>query len=303
MDNQDSLFNKIKSAAKNAETKPFPEMEKVWSRVDAKLDTKAEKKQNNNWKKLMIAASVIVLIAIGYQFLKEDKQDVTPINDVVKDDYKSKLITPKLQIDTNAVVITNPLIKENKNAILAKQLHVATQVTTNQSVAKKEESVMSDTVSSVSKSFNNTVSSSPKSTWYGGKKFESRGVEHPQADKITSKVNVKETKEEEKKLASILVVDGKIVNKDISSLDDDEIDSIIELPEPLYIINGVYYTEKELFGPEPTSPYAPLKKQKIETFTVLEPEKATSIYGEKGKKGIVIITTKDGKPILKKKKK
>jgi len=297
MDNQDNLFDKIKSAAENAETKPFLEMEKVWSRVDAKLDTKVEKKQNNNWKKLMIAASVIGLITIGYQFLKEDKQVITPTNDVVNDVNKSKLITPKLQIDTNAVVITNPLIKENKNDILSKQLNAVTQVT----LAKTEEGAISDTLSLLSKGYN-TASSNLNSTWYGGRKFESRGVEHPEADKTATKVTVKETKEEQKKLAPLLIVDGKIVNKDISSLEDEEIDSILELKEPLYIINGVYYTEKELFGPEPTSPYAPLKNQKIETFTILEPEKAFSIYGEKGKKGIVIVTTKDGKPIPQKKK-
>ena len=61
------------------------------------------------------------------------------------------------------------------------------------------------------------------------------------------------------------------------------------------------YSEEELFGPNPTSPYSPLNKQLIETISILQDEKAVSIYGEKGKNGVVIITTKDGKPAPKKK--
>ena len=98
----------------------------------------------------------------------------------------------------------------------------------------------------------------------------------------------------------MVIVNGEVSKKQLSNLDEEEIDSVLELPEPLYIINSVYYTEKELFGPNPTSPYAPLNKQKIETISVLQPEKAVTIYGEKGKKGVVIVTTKDGKPLPKK---
>ena len=45
MDNNDTLFNQIKSAAKNAESQEFPGMEKVWSRVEDKLDNKVLTKQ------------------------------------------------------------------------------------------------------------------------------------------------------------------------------------------------------------------------------------------------------------------
>ena len=65
------------------------------------------------------------------------------------------------------------------------------------------------------------------------------------------------------------------------------------------LIDGVYYSENDLFGKNPTSPYAPLNKQEIKTITVLQDLEATSKYGEKGKKGVVIITTKYGKPTSK----
>ena len=106
-----------------------------------------------------------------------------------------------------------------------------------------------------------------------------------------------------KKEKPLLVFDDKVTNKQsVKEVEMDEIESIVELPDPLYIINGVEYTEQELFGPNPTSPYTPLNEQEIDSISILQKEKATSIYGQKGKKGVVIISTKNGKPAAKKQK-
>ena len=86
--------------------------------------------------------------------------------------------------------------------------------------------------------------------------------------------------------------DGKLSKKSLNNLNPEEIESVVELKEPIYYINGVEYSEESLFGENPTSPYAPLSKQKIDTIIILEPERAIPIYGEKGKKGVVIITIK-----------
>ena len=45
MDYQDKLFEQIKEAERNAENQDFPAMEKVWSRLEEKLDKKEAKKQ------------------------------------------------------------------------------------------------------------------------------------------------------------------------------------------------------------------------------------------------------------------
>jgi hypothetical protein len=301
MDNQDNLFNKIKSAAENAETKEFPGMEKVWSRIDAKLDTKVEKKNNTNWKLLLVAASVVLLISIGYQFLKSDKNIEIPQNEVVKSDSKDDTKS-ELKINTNA--ITNPNIKANASGILEKQISSQNQVTLNYSSSSKD-AVMEIAPDSLIGNSNgsgtyNSTSEKSKSNWYGNKKFDSRSVVQEETDKIAYSVTMKDTQESDKKLEPLLIINDEVSKKELSNLDDDEIESIVELKEPLYIINSIYYTEKELFGPNPTSPYSPLSKQKIVTISVLQPEKAVAIYGEKGKKGIVIVTTKDGKPLSKK---
>lgn len=316
MDNKDTLFNKIKSAAENAENQDFPGMEKVWSRIDAKLDTKVEKKHNNNWKKLMIAASILLVISIGYQFIKSDEVIVTPQNEVVTKDSLKPIIESTLE-NQNALVQSeelNPKIKENAAEILKEQIKKPNTVAVAESLEETKRSengylkLNKNLIpeSAPSKNYLNPTSSNNSGTWMGSPKFESRGVEYKEAqkaDEMESFTREAAAKKElkPKKLEPIIIVDDKLTDKKFSDLLDDEVDILIELPEPLYIINGIEYTELEMFGPNPTSPYSPLNKQEIESFTVLQPEKATSIYGEKGKKGVVIVTTKNGKPSVKKK--
>ena len=91
MENQDKIFEQFKNAAEKAETKDFPEMEKIWSRVDAKLDTIVYKKQNNNWKKLAVAASVVLVGIIVFQFLKTEDKILIPENEIVVSDSKNKV--------------------------------------------------------------------------------------------------------------------------------------------------------------------------------------------------------------------
>lgn len=305
MDNQD-IFNKIKSAAENAETKEFPGMEKVWSRIDAKLDDKVEKKQNNNLKKLMIAASVLLIFSIGYQFLKSDKNTVSPNENsiVTKEIIKNKITD---SIENNAVVttekITNPIIKQNADEVLQKQITTQNVVASSNEIAASPIQENNEVIKASKENIKDQAVQKSSGTWLVNNKFESRGVAYEKVESNAKKEILEEkTKEQSaKKLDPIIIVDGKATNKTTADLNDENIESILELPNPIYYINSVLYTEEELFGPNPTSPYAPLNKQKIESTTVLTPEKAIKIYGQKGKNGVVIITTKDGKPAIKKK--
>jgi hypothetical protein len=90
----------------------------------------------------------------------------------------------------------------------------------------------------------------------------------------------------------ILLINGELSKESLSNLNPNEIESIVELKEPIYFINGVEYSEESLFGENPTSPYAPLNKQKIDKIEVIQPVDAVKIYGKKGEKGVVIILIK-----------
>src|SRR5688500_16210522 len=103
MDNQDKLFDKIKEASQNAEFKDFPAMEKVWSRVEEKLDKKEAKKTIALWKKIAIAASLLLIISVGSQFLRTDKNANIKISDEVVNNEAVKEPVQKSASEKNQI--------------------------------------------------------------------------------------------------------------------------------------------------------------------------------------------------------
>lgn len=298
MDQYDKLFNQIKEASKKTEAQDFPAMDKVWSRVEDKLDNKVLKKENNLWKKIAVAASFLLVFTVGYQIFKPKNQMVTESEIVLKDTIVDvqKSIKPEAVLETP---ITNPLIKKDAPVILKNQIEAAAEVVVNDNivVSPAAEQVVitaeSEVKDQTSKSYGYNARSSNE--FLKSKKSEAVSVRHSMDD--TDMIQ-KEVSAAPQKTAPLVVVDGKpISGKNRHQTNTAEIEDIMVLKEPLYIINGKHYSEQELFGPNPTSPYAPLNQQEIESLSILQNEKAIEAYGEKGRKGVVIITTKDGKPI------
>lgn len=300
MEHQDNLFEQFKKAADTSETKDFPGMEKVWSRVDAKLDTQVyveQKNTNISWKKFAVAASVVVGTMFAYQFLKEEEKTIqSPQNSVVVKDTISSKITE----DKTAVVATendSPLDKVKAEKILEKQINNLTPVAINEtsSTSKVEKAavVISPMAAPVKEEKEENVNLSRQV--YG-----TIGVNQAKAEveAIEEQKETKNKKQLAKKAPPLVVVDGKATDKKVSDIQNsDDFETIVELKNPLYIINGVEYTEKEMFGPNPTSPYYPLNKQEIESLSIYQDEEAIELYGEKGKNGVVVVKTKNGKPI------
>ena len=302
MGTEEKLYKKIQQAAENAEQKDFPGMEKIWARVEDKLETQTLQKEKHLWKKLAVAASIILVGTLGYIFLQPTdaiNQDVIiPENTITNvDTVKNNIPKPD---SANGFVNTHPAIKENAEQILQQQIVIQNNIVINDTInykSKKEVTVSSSIVAmeevqemaktSLVPSYNNSMynSSSINNSGYlaKGKRYDEVNVTSAEA-----------TQEKDKSTSNddLVLIDGKLSKKEISNLDSDKIESIVELKEPIYFINGVEYSEESLFGENPTSPYAPLSKQKIDTIVVLQPEKAIPIYGEKGKKGVVIITIK-----------
>ncbi|MFM9987212.1 hypothetical protein [Flavobacterium sp.] len=309
MENQDKIFEQFKNAAEKAETKDFPEMEKIWSRVDAKLDTVVYKKQNNNWKKLAVAASLVLVGIIVFQFLKTEDKIIIPENEIVVSDSKKEVLSDTIT-EENAIVSTeenNSIIKADAEKILKKQIEAESKVAV---LAEKdaEPAMTKELEESVSvsdenaKRASNVASANNSGYVLRGNVFDAIGVHHTSQEsgkKESRKADSQDTKND-----PLVVIDGKPIanskksgEKTLAEMDNEELESVIYLKEPLYIINGAYYSEESLFGKNPTSPYTPLDKQEIKTIKILQDENAIAIYGEKGKKGVVIITTKTGKPV------
>ncbi len=309
MDNQDKLYKQFQEASQKAPEKDFPSMEKVWGRVEEKLDKKALTKESKLWKKIAVAASILLLITLGSQFLKleNDKNSVEPKTEVVTTEENKKSVDKS---EVNALVSTekpNPIITENAAKIMEAEVEKHQDFVVNE---KASSTIYQDSV------FGNI--SKDKETYE--EKTDVRNLGYSRSKKIHQAVGVQRTDEEMsfvaksvtsqapiQKQSPLYVINGEAVKGDDKSkevmgfMDSNEIDSIEVLTEPLYVINGVQYSEEELFGPNPTSPYSPLNKQEILSTKILKGEEAISIYGEKGKKGVVIITTKNNKPVEKKK--
>ena len=299
MENQDKLYNQFKSAAENAETKDFPGMENVWNRVEQKLDTKVLRKETKLWKKLAVAASILLVVSVGYHFWNNEKITVTPANEIVITD---SITTPIIE-ENNAVadVEKHPAIKENAEEILKQQTKTADVVVMNDTVKpKKMAAPMPAAVSEVA--IQDVKKEKDDANSYNGylnkDVFDAKSVKN---NGYKSMMSTNQRSVETKKEEPLLVIDDVAEDlQKLGKLDANDVESIIVLPDPLYIINGVEYSEKEVFGPNPTSPYSPLNQQDIETISILQNEKAIEVYGKKGEKGVVIITTKNGKPKLKK---
>ncbi len=295
MGTEEKLYKKIQQAAENAEQKDFPGMEKIWARVEDKMETQTLQKEKHLWKKIAVAASIVLVGTLTFFLLQEKETIIVPENTVTTiDSSKNVIPTPE---SANGFVNTTPEIKKEAEQILQQQIVIQNNIVINDTInykSKKEimipvpiamEEVQEMAKTSLVPTYNNNISNSASANDSGylakGKRYD-----------LANSVNL--LKENDKKAANddLLLIDGKLSKKSLNNLNPDEIESVVELKEPIYYINGVEYSEESLFGENPTSSYAPLSKQKIDTIIILEPERAIPIYGEKGKKGVVIITIK-----------
>jgi hypothetical protein len=296
MGTEEKLYKKIQQAAENAEQKDFPGMEKIWARVEDKLETQTLKKEKHLWKKLAVAASIVLVGTLTFFLLQEKENVVIPENTITTvDTTKNSNPTPA---SANGLVNTSPEIKKEAEQILQQQIVIQNNIVINDTInykSKKEvtlsapiamEEVQETAKTSLVPSYNNSMSNSASINNAGylakGKRYD-----------VT--MNLAETtQEKDKNIANddLLLINGELSKKSLSNLNPNEIESIVELKEPIYFINGMEYSEESLFGENPTSPYAPLNKQKIDKIEVIQPADAVKNYGKKGEKGVVIISIK-----------
>jgi hypothetical protein len=296
MGTEEKLYKKIQQAAENAEQKDFPGMEKIWARVEDKLETQTLQKEKHLWKKLAVAASIVLVGTLTFFLLQEKENVVIPENTVTTvDSSKNTIPTPET---ASGFVNTTPEIKKDAEQILQQQIVIQNNIVINDTInykSKKEvmiptpiamEEVQEMAKTSLVPSSNNSISNSASINSLG---YLTKGKQYD------FKMNLADTTQDKaKKNANedLVVIDGEATKKSLAEINPEDVVSVIKLKEPFYIINGVEYSEESLFGENPTSPYAPLSKQKIEKIEVIQPTDAVKIYGKKGEKGVVIITIK-----------
>ncbi|WP_329804894.1 hypothetical protein [Flavobacterium facile] len=330
MNSEDKIYNKIKNASHKGE-KDFPGMDKVWNRVEEKLDNTIVVQKKNTWQKLAIAATVLLSFSIIYQFIGNEEtfkgkiknNEANPI--IVSNDSVKKIID-----EAKEIVVENDNSIKKEAQISPESKFDPTKIESNPWATSfaPTASIISDSAVKIKYDFNtlpfeekniittelnknnsidnevslrnSSLNSSSSNNGYlsQGKKYEAP-IKEVKSKYKAPKFKAAKTPVQQNK--DLVVIDGVAMDKsyntekELAKLNADDFETTV-LPNPLYIINGIEYSEESLFGKNPTSPYAPLNKQRITSTNILEPANATKIYGKKGEKGIVIITTKDGKP-------
>lgn len=314
MDYQDKLFEQIKEAERNAENQDFPAMEKVWSRLEEKLDKKEAKKTIALWQKIAVAASLLLVLSIGFQFLNSSSpksiQEAPAVVTTTTKNNPSAVETNENTTNTTPVIVTKAEAEEIIDNIIGQEVAVHN--------TQSKDTIMSSATNAIS--IPEIATAIASSEVADEKDAESNAIEQKLAapasvakEKASYKMAFAEKSQERtKKSSPLVVIDNtalsdsnaskreRIMQEGLSNFKPENLESVIVLDNPLYIIDGNYFSEDDLFGPQPKSPYAPLNHQDIKTIVILKDTDAVSKYGEKGKKGVVIITTKTGKPAVQK---
>lgn len=97
MENQDKNIEKyFRKLSEEKEPQAFPNMDKVWNKIEQKLDQKETKKVIPYWKYAGIAAALLVFVSVGIQLMNNtpDRENLPNVNDqrIVIDEQKGKEI-------------------------------------------------------------------------------------------------------------------------------------------------------------------------------------------------------------------
>lgn len=320
---ENNLFEQIKQAETNAESREFPGIDSVWSRVEDKLDNKVLVKQNRKWKQWAVAASVLLVASLGYQVYRtetapDEKIQVVKAEEVIPTIEPTDAIT-NVQHDTTIIrkdapeILKNTIKSQGVSDSYENSSVKAPTIVGNSQAEPAALSVPTEENDEIRKDADDNEYFKLKEKRESGTFAKARVFPARSVRNESFEVSDEDLKKDKKsttpaqKPKPLLIVDGKPLvaksdaeyEKKLEQLEYDRTqrDTIIHLEKPLYVINGVEYSEESLFGPNPTSPYAPLNLQEEGmTTTILTGREAEAAYGAKGKNGVVIIKTKNGRP-------
>lgn len=321
MKNEEKINQKIREASHKTSETSFPGMNKVWSRVEEKLDTKIIKKKSEVWKKIAIAASFLLFFTVGIQLYNTQKKLTDPIvpnvntkvisSEKVQDSVTNEFTipntentessTPEVETFVNSNKVQSDkgrspeIILDTKGELIQEDVLVEkdeNHIEPNKSSLFEEEISNKDKLlkqkETIVKRNQNTANS------YSNSFLNNRNTYAARSSNLSYEVIEEQKKEQSHQAKSddLVIIDGYLSEKKSKDIDEDEFETYVELKNPIYIINSEEFSEESLFGENPTSKYAPLNLQKIDSIKVYLPEEAIPIYGEKGKNGIVIISIK-----------
>ena len=289
--NIDDLFNsESKKAEENAN---FPGFEKVWDKVEQKLDEKEKKRILPIWFTSGIAASLV--IGLGVLYLYNQKEDL-PVKPVIAQQETSPESSAKPNIINKPQSDVHKLDEEiqeriKKNPIVTKEI-VAYQNTSNsentieiiQNIVLEPVKALKIEVSPVlveGFQTNKSISSVEKTKNINEVVVTAMGIKRKeQSLGYASEINV--ASQLQGKVAG-LQISSNAPNIPNSNIVIRGVRSIESSPKPLYVIDGKPYENVDL---------QKISSDKIKSVNILKDNAATSLYGSRGLNGVVLIDTK-----------
>lgn len=87
----------------------------AWERLSVQLDEQPQQKKIGWFFYIGVAASILLLVTIGYQFLYSGSNNFTPVQKVVKASKDKTIIDAKIEEFINEIPVKEALVKEEVN--------------------------------------------------------------------------------------------------------------------------------------------------------------------------------------------
>lgn len=275
MGTEEKLYKKIQQAAQNAEQKDFPGMENIWARVENKLETQTLQQEKHLWKKIAVAASIVLVGTLAFLLLQPKENIIVPENTITAiDTTKNEIPTPE---SANGFATTNPVIKKDAKEILQQQIVIQNNIVINDTInysSRKEVTIhtpmMLEEVQAKTSFAPELRNDASNAAFLSNQGYAAKG----KAYSITT-VSAEDISQEP--IKEIMNNDFVIIRGQISQ-------ESANGNEPLIVLNNHLVTKAILNDIDPNS---------IASVTVLKNQAAISLYGEKGKNGAIVLTTKN----------
>ena len=275
MGTEEKLYKKIQQAAQNAEQKDFPGMENIWTRVENKLETQTLQQEKHLWKKIAVAASIVLVGTLAFLLLQPKENIIVPENTISAiDTTKNEIPTPE---SANGFATTNPVIKKDAKEILQQRIVIQNNIVINDTInysSRKEVTIhnpmMLEEVQAKTSFAPELRNDASNAAFLSNQGFAAKG----KAYSITT-VSAEDISQEpikEMMNNDFVIIRGQISQESANG------------NEPLIVLNNHLVTKAILNDIDPNS---------IASVTVLKNQAAISLYGEKGKNGAIVLTTKN----------
>ena len=275
MGTEEKLYKKIQQAAQNAEQKDFPGMENIWDRVENKLETQTLQQEKHLWKKIAVAASIVLVGTLTFLLLQPKENIIIPENNITTiDTSKNKITTPE---SANGFVNTNPVIKKDAEQILQQQITIQNNIVINDTINYKSDKKVIIPIPMAMKEVQAKTSFAPdlRNDASNSAAVNSQGYAAKSKNYSITSLTTEEIVEEPKMMKA---------SDDLVFLRGNASEKASQENEALFVVNNKIVDREFINVIDPNN---------VESVTVWKHEKAIEKYGEKGKNGAIIITTKN----------